>query len=160
MGNDVVLTDQESILAQMVENARSNFGKSFVDTTGNRDETSDAFAGKHGKIYVQPLSWSRNGFHHLLKSTGYQNGFDIVLNCDCVYEPLYGKSWELLAEVIDECLKVNPKCIIVTSVERRNGDGIDLFTSKMEELDNVSLVEKVLNDDSRDLELYITRGTI
>jgi hypothetical protein len=159
MGKDCVLTDQESIMAQIVENARSNFGTSFSNTA-HGDYTADDTSDKLRKIYAQPLSWSREGFHNLLESTGFYNGFDIVLNCDCVYEPLYGKSWELLAEVIDECLKVNPECIVVTSVERRNGDGIDLFKSRMEDSEHVASVEKIMEDKERDLELYITRGRI
>jgi hypothetical protein len=157
MGNDVVLTDQESIMAQMVDNARSIFGESFVDVIDG-EELSTESSSKLGKIYAQPLSWSRDGFHKLIQSTGFHGGFDIVLNCDCVYEPLYGKSWELLVEVIDECLKVNPKCIVVTSVERRNGDGIDLFKARMEESEYVVSVDKIMEDKERDLELYITRG--
>lgn len=154
LGKDAVLTDQESIMAQMVDNARSNFSESFLDTVDEDD------SGKLGKIYAKPLSWSREGFHKLLESTGFHQGFDIVLNCDCVYEPLYGKSWELLVEVIDECLKVNPKCLVVTSVERRNGDGIDLFKQRMKDSKYVGSVEKIMEDKDRDLELYVTRGIV
>ena len=170
LGNDVVLTDQESIMAQMVENTRSNFKETFVDTknildgdgTSENGELADSACASSeiqlGKIYAEPLTWSRDGFHRLLETTGFKNGFDIVLNCDCVYEPLYGKSWELLVEVIDECLKVNPKCLVVTSVERRNGDEIDLFLAKMESMEHVASVVKVMEDKEKDLELYITRG--
>ena len=65
----------------------------------------------------------------------------------------------LLADVIDECLKINPKCIIVTSVERRTADGIDDFVEKMRKSDHVGKVEKILQDEGRDLELYITTST-
>ena len=156
LGNDVVLTDQERIMAQMVQNARSNFTESFLDTV----DESERDTGTLGKIYAKPLSWSREGFHTLLESTGFHQGFDIVLNCDCVYEPLYGKSWELLVEVIDECLKVNPKCLVVTSVERRNADGINLFVERMKESVHVGSVEMVMENKDRDLELYVTRGII
>lgn len=152
LGRDVVLTDQEGIMTQLVENVRSNFMKSFVNHPGDKDTNN------LGRIYVKPLTWSRQGFQTLLQSTGFRNGFDIVLNCDCIYEPLYGKSWELLVEVIDECLRVNPNCIVVTSVERRNGDGIELFKQRMMESDHVGCVEKVLEDKSKNLELYVTKG--
>jgi len=94
----------------------------------------------------------------LLGSTKFSDGFDIVLNCDCVYEPLYGKSWELLVEVIDECLKLNPKCLVVTSVERRASDGIDDFVERMRSCEFVGKVERVMEDKGRKLELYITTG--
>lgn len=154
LGRDVVLTDQESIMAQMIKNAQSNFSKSFLDNVDEKD------TGTLGKLYAKPLSWSREGFHSLMEATGFHNGFDIVLNCDCVFEPLYGKSWELLVEVIDESLRVNPKCINVTSVERRNGDGIDQFVERMKQCQHVGSVEKIMEDKERDLQLYITRGII
>lgn len=154
LGRDVVLTDQESIMTQLVENAKSNFLNSFMNRPSEKE------TGNLGKLFVQPLTWSRKGFHTLLDSTGFYDGFDIVLNCDCVYEPLYGKSWELLVEVIDECLRVNPKCIVVTSAERRNADGIELFVQRMRESAYVGSVEKVMTDSSRNLELYVTRGIV
>ena len=86
------------------------------------------------------------------------NGFDFVLNCDCVYEPLYGKSWELLAEVVDEMLKINPKCIVVSSVERRRADGIDSFVQRMKSCEHVGSVDRVLRDDKLQLEIYVTTG--
>lgn len=152
LGQDVVLTDQESIMTQLVENAKSNFVNSFLNYPDEKE------TGNLGKLFVQPLTWSRLGFHKLLQSTGFHTGFDIVLNCDCVYEPLYGKSWELLVEVIDECLRVNPKCIVVTSVERRTGDGIELFIQRMMDSAHVGTVEKIMDDNSRNLELYVTKG--
>jgi len=110
-------------------------------------------------IQAHPLTWSRPSLHTLLTNTGYaKTGFDIVLNCDCVYEPLYGRSWEALVEVIDECLKVNPRCLVITSVERRDGDGIDEFVERMEEGESVGCVEKVKAHDGKSLELYVTRG--
>jgi Putative methyltransferase. len=154
LGRDVVLTDQESIMTQLVENAKSNFMNSYMNRPSEKE------TGNLGKLFVQPLTWSRKGVHTLLDSTGFCNGFDIVLNCDCVYEPLYGKSWELLVEVIDECLRVNPKCIVVTSAERRNADGIELFVQRMKESAYVGSVEKVMADSSRNLELYVTRGIV
>ena len=83
--------------------------------------------------------------------------------CDCIFEPLYGKSWELLVEVIDECLKLNPKCIVLTSVERRSGDGVDLFVNKLRDAyycTFVSSVELISVDEGRNLELYLARGFI
>eukprot|EP01083_Nonionella_stella_P039892 108507_1 len=81
LGNDVVLTDQESIMAQMVENTRSNFKETFVDnknildgdgTSENGELADSACASSEiqlGKIYAEPLTWSRDGFHRLLETT-------------------------------------------------------------------------------------------
>jgi len=163
MGHDAILTDQESIMHQMVENVKSNFANTFTEGSSFRQGVDIDEKGDNqpvGKIFAEPLSWSREGFHTLLQSTGYPSGYDIVLNCDCVYEPLYGKSWELLVEVIDECLKVNPKCIVVTSVERRTADGIDQFVERMGESEHVGQVDRIMRDDDKDLELYITKGLI
>lgn len=144
LGQSVVLSDQHRIMSQIKENVESN----FPDTVGKSD----------GGIQAHALNWSREGLHVLFQETGFQNGFDLVLNCDCVYEPLYGKSWELLAEVIDECLHVNPKCIIYTSVERRRADGIQDFVNRVEKLPHVGKMDKVLEDEKRKLELYVTTG--
>lgn len=130
-------------------------------------------------IDAQPLNWSREGYRKLVQSikattatdtlptskddTIIPTGFDILLNCDCIFEPLYGKSWELLVEVIDECLKLNPKCIVLTSVERRSGDGVDLFVNKLRDAyycTFVSSVELISVDEGRNLELYLARGFI
>jgi hypothetical protein len=53
--------------------------------------------------------------------------FDIVLSCDCIYEPLYGQSWRALAHTIDVLCRRNPKCLALVSIERRNKDGVDSF---------------------------------
>ena len=48
--------------------------------------------GSRATICAMPLSWSRDGMSRLLEDLNRVNiGFDVVLNCDCVYEPLYGK---------------------------------------------------------------------
>mmetsp|Transcript_4268 Transcript_4268/g.6248 ORF Transcript_4268/g.6248 Transcript_4268/m.6248 type:complete len:361 (-) Transcript_4268:379-1461(-) len=156
MGGDVVLSDQERIMSQLRENVRNNFQGSYVSSSLTNNEKQIPSP----RIHVQALDWSRLGFQELLSATNFDKGFDILLNCDCVYEPLYGKSWELLVEVIDECLKLNPKCCVVTSVERRNSDGIDDFVERMKSCDYVGSVSKVLEDKDRKLELYITKGTI
>lgn len=161
LGGNVVLTDQECIMSQMTKNCAETFSETYIETSTTTAMTpSDK--NKKNTIMTHPLSWSREGFHDLLTHTGYNNndnpGFDIVLNCDCVYEPLYGKSWNLLVEVIDECLKVNPNCIVLTSVERRYADGIEHFISKMEQSPNVQCVELVREKDPRNIEIYLTKG--
>ena len=166
LGGNAVLSDQESIMSQLHGNLESN----FAETTITKIDTGAVERGVQGgsvatdaekpshTISAHPLSWSRDGVHRLLEDSGYSTGFDYVLNCDCVYEPLYGKSWELLVEVIDELLKINPKCFVISSVERRRADGIDSFVERMKSCEHVGNVEQVLRDDKLQLEIYVTTG--
>jgi predicted nicotinamide N-methyase len=135
----VCLTDQESILSQLEQNVKSNFEGS-------------------SRITARPLSWSKDGIATLLQQES--QGFDVVLNCDCVYEPLYGDSWKLLVECIDELLKRNPKTLVVTSVERRAADGIDTFLETLKESPHVASVSKAWQDDDYRIEIYIARGHV
>lgn len=139
LGGHVILTDQDSLLKQLRCNIESNF---------KGDD----------RITAEALDWSREEVQKLLNNTGNNQGFDIVLNCDCVFEPLYGESWKLLVEVIDELLRVNPKSTIISSVERRNGDGIDKFLQAMRDSLHVTQVEEVYHDENNDINIFITRG--
>jgi len=151
LGCNVVLTDQIEILSQLEKNVLDNFPNA---TEEKKDEIKQSTT-----IMAKPLSWSRTDVNSLLDDLGKSDsGFDIVVNCDCVYEPLYGKSWHLLNETIDELLKVNPQTLVVSSMERRAADGIDLFIEEMKNMEHVGSVEKVWSDDERRIEIYITRG--
>ena len=50
-------------------------------------------------------------------------------------------SWHLLNETINELLRVNPRCLVVSSIERRLADGIDGFLDEMRKMDHVGGVE-------------------
>mmetsp|Transcript_34799 Transcript_34799/g.52132 ORF Transcript_34799/g.52132 Transcript_34799/m.52132 type:complete len:316 (-) Transcript_34799:54-1001(-) len=156
LGANVVLTDQEDILTQLEKNVEENFPSTVIS---NETSSSDSSAAQH-YIRAMPLSWSRAGVHSLLEQLQLSTaGFDIVLNCDCVFEPLYGKSWHLLNESIDELLRINPKCVVVSSMERRGpADGIDLFIEEMKGMEYVGSVEKVYYEEKRKIEIYVTRG--
>jgi hypothetical protein len=157
LGGSVVLTDQANILSQLVSNVTQNFPKTAV-RYGKSFDSSHNFT-----IQAMPLSWSRDGISELLgKLNRSEVGFDIVLNCDCVFEPLYGKSWILLNETINELLRVNPLCVVVTSVERRQDDGIDSFLEQMICMEFVGGVEKVWEEKRRNtcIEIYVTQGVI
>jgi hypothetical protein len=101
MGCDVVLTDQPGILSQLERNVAINFGTTARIGGGGQDEDKDEDDGgprrRRGRpgaatIRAMPLSWSRDCARCLLEDLGRGvTGFDIVVNCDCVYEPLYGK---------------------------------------------------------------------
>ena len=155
LGSNVVLTDQEDILAQLVKNVEDNFPSTAM--TSSSSSSSDS--NQH-YIRAMPLSWSRTDVQSLLEEVQLSTaGFDIVLNCDCVFEPLYGNSWHLLNETIDELLRVNPKCIVVSSMERRGpADGIDKFIDEMKEMEYVGSVDKVYFEEKRNIEIYVTRG--
>ncbi|KAL7493640.1 hypothetical protein ACHAWT_004648 [Skeletonema menzelii] len=157
LGSNVVLTDQEDILTQLEKNVEDNFPSTVIS---NEESSLDSTFAKQHYIRAMPLSWSRKGVNSLLKQLQLsKEGFDIVLNCDCVFEPLYGESWHLLNETIDELLKVNPKCVVVSSMERRGpADGIDLFIDEMKEMEYVKSVEKVYYEERRNIEIYVTRG--
>ncbi len=67
-------------------------------------------------------------------------------------------SWHLLNETIDELLRVNPRCLVVSSMERRASDGIEKFLDEMRNMENVGGVEKVWSEEGRQIEIYVTRG--
>ena len=144
LGGNVVLTDQANILSQLEKNVRQNFPLQQDDHT----------------IQAMPLSWSKDGISELLEKLNRSDvGFDVVLNCDCVFEPLYGKSWILLNETINKLLRVNPLCVVVTSVERRQGDEIDSFLEQMKGMEYVKDVEKVWEEEKdKHIQIYVTRG--
>ena len=151
----VILTDQPSLVSQLNENIESNFP--------NNDH----------QITAQALSWSRQGILDLLKELNSNNDndddnsndlfqFDICINCDCIYEPLYGRdAWEALADVLQIMAEVSPSTLLVTAVERRNGDGLEDFLQRLQVSPHVEPVELVLrNDDDKHhiIEIYVTRG--
>lgn len=54
---------------------------------------------------------------------------------------------------------MNPKCIVISSMERRNADGIDDFLEEMRGMANVGEVSKVWSEEGRTrIEIYQTTG--
>ena len=87
LGCNVVLTDQAEILSQLQKNVVDNFPSTTEESTSD-----DGKKKQQPTIQAMPLSWSRTDVHDLLEQLEKSTvGFDIVVNCDCVYEPLYGK---------------------------------------------------------------------
>lgn len=155
-GCDTYLSDQESIVSQLIHNVEHNFGSSNDD---NDNKNNNASATKSTTaatttIRALPLTWSRND--NLL----HDIDFSIVINCDCIYEPLYGDSWKLLAQVLETILQRNPNTLVLTSVERRNTDGVDKFLECMEESPWVSNCTKVWSDVDFNIEIYQTHGVV
>ncbi|OQR85008.1 hypothetical protein ACHHYP_12443 [Achlya hypogyna] len=101
----VVLTEQPELVPLLRTNIRRNF------------------AGANS-VAAAELSWGREATRAFVATHGT---FDVLLSCDCVYEPLYGESWRALAHTMDELCAANPACRALVSVERRHGDGIDRF---------------------------------
>ena len=161
LGANVILTDQECIMSQLHKNCHKTFPETYVDhqkIINWKLHNDEEVKKNHHVLLTHPLTWSRESLHKMLQQTGYTNGFDFLINCDCVFEPLYKKSWKLLIEVIDECLKINPDTVVITSCERRNADGIDNFILEMEQSENVQSVELVRPRDSKNIEIYLTKG--
>ena len=154
----VVLTDRDSLVSQLKENIAVNF----------KDDSS---------IEAMSLDWSREGIVSLLQQErDTQHGsdaaieneavapvFDICLNCDCVYEPLYGRlAWESLADVLSEVALASPNTLLVTALERRNGDNVEGFLERLEASGRVETpIERVVRHDQDPhhvIEIYVTKG--
>jgi hypothetical protein len=72
------------------------------------------------------------------------DGFDLVFNCDCIYEHLYGKeSWQALLQCQEVLLRHKPNTICITAVERRNGDGVDAYLQACAASQHIARVERV-----------------
>jgi len=69
--------------------------------------------------------------------------FDVVINCDCIFEPLYGESWKQLLECQEALLRANPRAYVLTGVERRKYDGVDRYLRALEESSAVRKVERI-----------------
>lgn len=140
---NVVLTDMDVLVEQLRQNLVNN------------GLTNDQ------KIQAQPLDWSVKGLEELFQATQLQK-FDIVLNCDCIYEPLYGDSWKMLLKVQEALLNANPETYMLTSVERRKFDCIELYLQGLEDSSVVSRIEKISVDFDAppEVELYRLYGPV
>lgn len=151
LAQHVVLTDHGSMLNLLEKNVRANFQAPCDDMTTN------------SLIQAKELSWSREGLKTLLlaqeqdqKPLNTTKGFDYVIACDCIFEPLYGESWMLLADVIDELLSINPQTIVLVSCERRSHDGVDKFISRLRRDKHVGSVQLVIAKGK--IEIYKVNG--
>jgi Lysine methyltransferase len=169
----VVLTDRPSLVSQLQANLQANFPN---------DDDDD-----HHSISAQALSWSPEGLRTLLQELQQQQQrkgdaestaedddvtssqsssapfqFDFCLNCDCIYEPLYGRdSWMALADVLSTLAELSPQTLLITSVERRNGDGLQDFWERLHQSPHVGKTERVVrNDDDKHhvIEIYVTKS--
>lgn len=109
---DVVITEQDDLLELMHRNLADN--------------AAALRSSEPGAIVARPLSWG------VAETRAYMAAHpdervDIVLSCDCIYEPLYGKSWQPLAQTMELFCRENARCVVIMCVERRNQDGVDAF---------------------------------
>jgi predicted nicotinamide N-methyase len=152
----VVLTDKDSLVDQIQNNI---------------DHLPPLRNACHASIRADRLDWSVQGVHNLLLvRTEYDNndhhhdssGFDIVLNCDCIYEPLYGESWRMLLECQQELLRLKPDTYMLTAVERRRLDGVDTYLQCLKDSPVVDRIEQVVVpfDHPAEVELYRIYGTM
>jgi hypothetical protein len=141
-----VLTDKDSLVEQLHQN---------LQTLSSRNDASC--------LQAASLDWSAQGVKQLLiqqsslaLATNSRGLFDVVLNCDCIYEPLYGESWKMLAECQEEFLRHNPHAFVLTSVERRRVDGVQHYLQRMQESELVDRVEQVTIpfNAPKEVELY------
>ena len=121
-----MLRDQDNLLSQLNYNMQDGF-------------TNDEFDNK--LIQAKVLSWSKDHIHLLLRDLKHdKKGFDTVVNCDCVCEPLCN---DFLVDVMNELSITNVKCLAINIVERRCGEGIDAFLTMMQQLDSVIKVKSL-----------------
>ena len=73
--------------------------------------------------------WYRQGIFRILKETNNTaRGFSDTLNCDCIYDPLYGRqSCKMSVEFVDKILMVKEDITTIMTVERKIYDGVDEF---------------------------------
>eukprot|EP00419_Tripos_fusus_P067468 CAMPEP_0172925324 /NCGR_PEP_ID=MMETSP1075-20121228/213500_1 /TAXON_ID=2916 /ORGANISM="Ceratium fusus, Strain PA161109" /LENGTH=231 /DNA_ID=CAMNT_0013786185 /DNA_START=34 /DNA_END=726 /DNA_ORIENTATION=- len=97
-----------------------------------------------GTVQVCPLSWGADAASAAMANYG---NYDLVICSDCVYEPLYGKSWRPLAESVTAFCRAGSVALV--SVQRRDGefedavDGVDKFLKAAEEMMPTISVTKV-----------------
>ena len=142
---NVILTDEETLVPQLVKNLERNFPKD-------------------DRIVAKPLSWSPEYVSSILPIHAINGpSLDVCLNCDCIYEPLYGEqAWKALADTLIELAKQHPSICLVTSVERRMADAVEKFLERLEASPYIaSPIECALVDDTdphHRIEIYVTTG--
>ena len=131
----VVLTDCNSLVPQL----QLNLVKNFADAASNN-------------LTASTLDWAEENDLTRLLQECQLNSFDVVLNCDCIYEPLYGDSWKALLKIQIDLLERKPDTLMLTSLERRKFDGADKYLASLRGNATVAKVDLVHQDDP--VEIY------
>ncbi|GMF15328.1 unnamed protein product [Phytophthora lilii] len=147
----VVLTEQDELLRLMHVNLAAN--ADVLRLPGGEEHGEDV--NDKGEIVARPLSWGIERTKEYLAEFPDEK-VDVVLSCDCIYEPLYGTSWRELAQTMELLCLANPKCIVLMGVERRNQDGIDKFLAFVEKETQLDcrLDEQTMGTNNNRLEVY------
>ncbi|KAG3111079.1 hypothetical protein PI125_g9450 [Phytophthora idaei] len=144
----VVLTEQDELLRLMHVNLAAN--ADVLNLPSGEEDVDDK-----GGIVARSLSWGVQQTKEYLAQ--YPNEkVDVVLSCDCIYEPLYGTSWRALAQTMELLCLANPKCVVLMGVERRNQDGIDKFLDFVDKQTKLQcrLDEETIGTNKNRLEVY------
>ncbi|KAG2766150.1 hypothetical protein JG687_00004130 [Phytophthora cactorum] len=144
----VVLTEQDELLRLMHVNLAAN--ADVLNLPSGEEDVDDK-----GGIVARSLSWGVQQTKEYLAQ--YPNEkVDVVLSCDCIYEPLYGTSWRALAQTMELLCLANPKCVVLMGVERRNQDGIDKFLDFVDKQTKLQcrLDEETIGTTNNRLEVY------
>lgn len=148
----VVLTDCDALLPQLRHNVAQNFGTLSRVTAEALDWENEQdlvrLLQEASSIHEDDCAVTANP---TMTSTR-MHAFDVVLNCDCIYEPLYGESWKALLKVQIALLEHNPDTLMLTSLERRKFDGADRYLAAMEVHPLVDRVDLVHTDNP--VEIY------
>jgi len=75
-----------------------------------------------GRVGVVEFKWDEDAAREMVKKWGY---FDFLICADCVYQPVYGKSWQDLAACFNILCGPSTDCYI--SVHRRTEDNVEAF---------------------------------
>lgn len=78
---------------------------------------------------------------------------DLVVCCDCIYEPFWGESWLWLLETVEEFVG-EAGATGVVSVERRNADGVDKFLARAKQSAVVD-ISTALQDTDKGWQLFV-----
>ncbi|KAL4128433.1 Secreted RxLR effector protein 48 [Phytophthora ramorum] len=146
----VVVTEQDELLRLMHVNLAAN--ADVLRLPGGEEVGEDV--DDKGEIVARSLSWGVQETRKYLAE--FPDKVDVVLSCDCIYEPLYGTSWRELAQTMELLCLANPKCVVLMGVERRNQDGIDKFLAFVDKETKLvcRLDEQTVGTNKNRLEVY------
>lgn len=119
VGAEVVLTDRadkddkfHNVLELLDENIKKNF-------MGPSTRPPGVATGRAG---MAEFVWSETAAKDFVAEHGY---FDFVICADCVYQPVYGKSWDELAACLD--ILCGPSTEVIVALHRRTEDNAEAF---------------------------------
>mmetsp|Transcript_79234 Transcript_79234/g.164454 ORF Transcript_79234/g.164454 Transcript_79234/m.164454 type:complete len:418 (+) Transcript_79234:102-1355(+) len=116
-----------------------------------QDEERPVDAGVPGHFRATPLKWSGEEAVKLRDA----GDVELVLCSDCVNAPLFGRCWRDLVDTMD--VLCGPRTVVLFSVQRRPGDGLDLFLEELRELDFVTQRMVAQTMDEMEICVYSAR---